>query len=179
MKRLTVLATVALLICCLSPVLADIVFEENFNSGTSGQWITDPPLNWPWTYYRNNVQITSGLHGWDGNALDGSTATGTEMFTKPLVLATTAQYELSCKVWVEAGDGGHVAIWSANGYWGWYHDRNRWEFIAGKTDFQDFPSNIGLESTVTCKTFLDYDAGHSWGDSGWAPRSNSPRITFN
>ncbi|MHB9035750.1 MAG: hypothetical protein ACYC64_03725 [Armatimonadota bacterium] len=80
--RILVLVMVAVLMV-VGPmaVTATTVYSEDFNGATSGQSVTQPPLNWIGYHGADsnlpNVYVYPGLHtDWVGNAIDGSSKTG-------------------------------------------------------------------------------------------------------
>jgi len=69
-------ALLAVLVSGLSIASAQVVLQENWEAGTGGQLITDPPFGFEGYFGANFANISSTpLHaGWSDKALDGSTA---------------------------------------------------------------------------------------------------------
>ncbi len=194
MSTIKVFSFSLLLVCIQLPAQAATIYSSNFNSATTGQAISAPPLNW--SADAGVVRVGTTQHpGWSGNAVVGSLSTsagyGYAQASIDLpAMPTTGTIALTFDGWAYSQyyTGGYITLNTASGSaleigaWvnccglnGWYTHG----YTPFTNSFQNYSSNSMQDVTVHASLLVDYTNNTYWGTFNNGVNSIlSPIFTF-
>jgi hypothetical protein len=163
-------------------------YYEDFNEGAPGQSVTASPTRWTGAGPAGtDLCLGSGEHGWSGNYIDGSSASGAveNKYVRRITQALSGLVTMSCNAYAaDAASQSSMVGMSASdtalttNRCQWISQPDGWQFRAGQEyrgDYVDphcgpfssesFSGAIG--TTVALKLFVDLDAKQTWGSADW------------